>query len=171
MFSGHCTGLRPTQVGPPDVEELSQREGPLHGRLDVDKTVLVMRVEPIEARPGLGDADLGRHRHRMPSIKELQLRVNVLDRTLCGIAVNPVNGQASEEALCYHCGGRRRDKQDQKQRSMCIRKKTCGQLVNYAEWALVDAVCACYDFRASNSKSEVRRTYRSRSMQMRETLR
>src|ERR1700728_1053786 len=116
MLSDHCAGLRPTQVRAPDIEELSQREGALHRRLDVDKTVLAMRVEPIEARPRLRDADLGRHRYRMPSIKELKLRVNVLHRTLRGIAVNAVDGQASEEALCYHRGLRRRDKQDQKQR-------------------------------------------------------
>jgi hypothetical protein len=52
----------------------------------------------------------------MPAIEELQLRMYVLDRPLLAIAVNAVDGQASEEALRDHCGVRRRAKQREKQR-------------------------------------------------------
>src|SRR5579883_351876 len=92
-------GGRPAQVRPPNVEELAQVERPLDRRFDVNDPARVVRVNPIEARRALRHADARRNRNARPAIVQLQVEVNVLDRTLLAIAANPIDRKRAEETL------------------------------------------------------------------------
>src|SRR6185312_12329631 len=95
---------RPERL-PPLVEELAERIGALHRRLDVDDPVGRMGVQPVEAGPRVDerarrrllgdrvrDADPRRHLALLAVDEDRQVRVNVEHRLLAGLAADPVDG-------------------------------------------------------------------------------
>jgi len=95
-----AVGLRAIQIHAPDIEELPQRErAMLYRRLDVDDAVGGVRMQPIQACANLRNADLRGYLHDSPMVEHLQLRVDVLRRSLHGIAADTVDRQAVEHVL------------------------------------------------------------------------
>jgi imidazole glycerol-phosphate synthase subunit HisF len=92
----------------PDVEEVAQCVGALGRRLDVDDAVSGVRVQPVEACAGLderalrgvrglraGNADAGRDLARRAVHEDGQVRVDVEQRLLAGLAADSVHRLAS----------------------------------------------------------------------------
>src|SRR5260221_10126946 len=102
---------RPDGGGPeplaPFVEEVAQGVGALNRRLDVDDAVGGVGVQPVEAgpggdewalgcvlRPGSGDPDGGRDLARRAVHQDGQVRVDVKDGLLAGLAADAVDALA-----------------------------------------------------------------------------
>jgi hypothetical protein len=91
----------------PEVEELPERVRPLDRRLDVDDPVACVRVQPVEARaanderslPRLlellrsGDSDALGHGRWMAVVHDREVRMDVEEDLLAGLAPDPVNGR------------------------------------------------------------------------------
>src|SRR5262249_8797209 len=99
--------LRPRQRLLPDVEEVAEREGPVHRRLDVDDPVGRVRVEPGEAgaaaherrpKPWLElwicDPDSVRDALRRAVHEDREARVDVEGELLGGSALDAVDALA-----------------------------------------------------------------------------
>jgi imidazole glycerol-phosphate synthase subunit HisF len=88
----------------PDIEKVAQRVGAVDRRLDVDDAVSGVCVQPVEARAGLderalrgvgglraGNADGSRDLARRAVHEDGQVRVDVEQRLLAGLAADPVH--------------------------------------------------------------------------------
>jgi imidazole glycerol-phosphate synthase subunit HisF len=122
---GHVPSRRADLVRPerlaPLIEEVPQGVGAVDRRLDVDDAVGGVRVQPVEARAaanvrplrgllGLrpGNADGGRDLTGRPVHEDGQVRVDVEQRLLAGLAADPVHRLAGRAAgRTRQRGGRR----------------------------------------------------------------
>jgi len=83
----------------PDVEKFAERERAIARRLDMNDAVRCMRVHPVEAWRGQRPPDVLRNDHRLPMIAHAQVRMEMQQGSLGGVARNPIDRGALRHAL------------------------------------------------------------------------